>query len=216
MQHEQFPYFPPKNKSNAPPGQIEFSHPQQNWKAKTGNCNLTPIAGMGGMLNLPRRIGVRQGRGKQQRLKVGVGQQANLPKWGRWCGGSWSWSPGPEDSTQNWTALPLCEEPTKLKCSCSAMELLPGEYNSSDHPAWAVSELSKLPIATCPVDRKNTSQSPGVTTSEFLFVCQYQDWTPKGITPETLPNNWTFGCCGVWWFCLFVCLLISFFPLLYY
>jgi hypothetical protein len=55
--------------------------------------------------------------------------------------------------------------------------------NSSDHPAQTGSELSQLPFATCPVDRRNpillTSQSPGKTTSELPLVGQYQDGTPK-------------------------------------
>jgi hypothetical protein len=63
-------------------------------------------------------------------------------------------------------------------------------------------ELPQLPIATCPVDRRNQvlliSQSLAETTSEFPRVHQYQDWTTvpgldtKGITPELLPYRLNF------------------------
>jgi hypothetical protein len=83
------------------------------------------------------------------------------------------------------TELPhiLGEEPTKQSCSCGATQLLPGKNNSSDHPGRTGIELPQLSIATHPMDRRNqillTIQTPGKTTSKLLFVCQYQDWTPK-------------------------------------
>jgi hypothetical protein len=46
----------------------------------------------------------KQRSGEVQRLRAGVGQQANLPKWGKW----WisSWSHGTDGNTQNWIDPP--------------------------------------------------------------------------------------------------------------
>jgi hypothetical protein len=48
---------------------------------------------------------------------------------------------------------------------------------------YELAELPQLPIAICLMERRNqillTSQSPGETTSEFLLVHQYHDWTTK-------------------------------------
>jgi hypothetical protein len=74
----------------------------------------------------------------------------------------------------------LAEELTKQSYTWRAMQLLPGENNSSsDHPAQTGRLTFILQITTCPVDRRNqilfTSQSPGKTTSECLLDCQYHD-----------------------------------------
>jgi hypothetical protein len=66
----------------------------------------------------------------------------------------------------------LGEKLTSQNCSYKSTQLLPGEYNNkSDHLSPTGNQLPEVPIATCPVDRKNqilhTSQSPGKTTSEL-------------------------------------------------
>jgi hypothetical protein len=106
-----------------------------------------------------------------QRLRAGVGQQANLSKWGKW----WipvliSWNRG-QHSKLNCPTL-LGEELTKQSCSWRTMKTttaLTILHTDSCH----------LPIATNPVDRRSqiplTSQLPGETLSELLLVCQYQD-----------------------------------------
>jgi hypothetical protein len=110
-----------------------------------------------------------------------VGQQATLPKWSKW----WvpeviSWDRG---SIQNWIAPPCWQsswpnrDETEGQCSCCLVKTtaLPTLYELSNSFC--------LPVETSLVDRKNqillTSQSPGETTSEFLLIHQYQDWTPK-------------------------------------
>jgi hypothetical protein len=55
------------------------------------------------------------------------------------------------------------------------MYLLPGENNNqSDHLAQNHSELTQVPVAICPVDRRNQIlliiQPSGETTSELLLV----------------------------------------------
>jgi hypothetical protein len=52
--------------------------------------------------------------------------------------------------------------------------MLPGENNRSDHLAQTGSELPQVPIATCPVDRRNqillTTQPCDENTSELLLI----------------------------------------------
>jgi hypothetical protein len=55
------------------------------------------------------------------------------------------------------------------------MQLPPGEKNKkSNHLAQTGTELLQVPIATCPVDKRNqiliTSQSSGETTSELWLI----------------------------------------------
>jgi hypothetical protein len=65
----------------------------------------------------------------------------------------------------------LGEELTGQNCSGRAMQLLPGINNNiSDNVAQTGSKLPQVPVATCPVDRRNQiplkSQSSGETTSD--------------------------------------------------
>jgi hypothetical protein len=56
-------------------------------------------------------------------------------------------------------------------CSGKAKQLQHGENNNRlDHRAQTGSELPQIPIATCPVDRKNQIQSSGETISDLPLV----------------------------------------------
>jgi hypothetical protein len=74
----------------------------------------------------------------------------------------------------------LGEELTSHTCSYRATHLPHGKNNNrSEHFSLAVSELPQIPIATCPVDRRNqilfTSQSPGEIISGLLLSMDRQE-----------------------------------------
>jgi hypothetical protein len=94
----------------------------------------------------------------------------------------------------------LREEQTSQSCTCRAIQLLPGKNNNrSDYLAQTGSELSEVPIATFPVDRRNlillTRQSSGEITLELPLVTDgpsdqgKQERTNLQLTPLKLPNK---------------------------
>jgi hypothetical protein len=77
----------------------------------------------------------------------------------------------------------LGEELTSHNCSCIEIQQPPGENNRSDYLAQIGSEFSQVPIAICPLERRNqtllTSQISGETTSELALI------TRLSIRPRT-------------------------------
>jgi hypothetical protein len=117
---------------------------------------------------------------KEQRLRVGVGWQANLPEklnyhqaevwWGTKAeskGGVtsqppkarvWSlkYSHRTEEGIQNWTAPTCWERSWGRSCSGRATQLPPDKNsNRSALLGQTGSDLPLVPILTCPVDRRN-------------------------------------------------------------
>jgi hypothetical protein len=120
------------------------------------------------MLKEPNSQGTKVGQGTKAESRGGTTSQP--PKAGLW----WMAELVSWDSKLNCPTL-LGEELTRQSCSSRAMQLLSGKNNNRfHHLAQTGSELPHVPIATCPVDRRNqillTSQSPDKTTSEPLLV----------------------------------------------
>jgi hypothetical protein len=118
------------------------------WKAKKvesgGEATSQPPRGA---------VSTKQRSGEVQRMRVGMGWQANLPKWGRW----WVpelvlWDRG-QHSKLNCSTF-LGERLTKQSCSCGTTQLQPGENNSSSHPEWT-GRLISSPNYNLPVYRRN-------------------------------------------------------------
>jgi hypothetical protein len=93
--------------------------------------------------------------GKVTKAESRGGVTSQAPKVRRWWIAelvSWDWE---LYSKLNCPTL-LGEELTSQSCSCRAMQLSPGENNIiSDHIAQTGSEWSRVPIATCHMDRRN-------------------------------------------------------------
>jgi hypothetical protein len=127
-----------------------------------------------------------------QRLRVGVGQQASLPKQGRW----WilelvSWDRG-HYSKLNCPTL-LGKEPTKQSCSCRARQLLPGEKNQLWPPCANWQWVTSAPNCNLPCGQKepNTTQKPSACWDHIRApICiPVPGLDAKGVTPEHLPNR---------------------------
>jgi hypothetical protein len=128
-------------------------NPWADWapttKLKNINSELwsnTNSRGGGGMLNLPQRMKVGQeaklsvpnsqwmNASKAMKAESRTGATSQPPKSGQvWIPELTSWDRGQHSKLSSPTLLG--EELTKHSCSCRAAQLLPGENNSSDHPA---------------------------------------------------------------------------------
>jgi hypothetical protein len=119
--------------------------------------------------------------GKTQRLWVGLGQQDNVPKQGRW----WILEliSGIEGSIQNWIAPPCWGRSWQNRTAAEGQRsccLVKTIALTIPHTSCQSLLTSQFNLSCVQMDEiLLTSQSPGETTSEFLFVHQYQDWTPK-------------------------------------
>jgi hypothetical protein len=89
--------------------------------------------------------------GKVTKAKRREGETNQLPKAGPWWIELVLWDWGWYLNCPNL----LGEELTRRSCSCRAMQLPPGENIRSDHFAQTCSDLSQVPVANCPVERRN-------------------------------------------------------------
>jgi hypothetical protein len=171
----------------------KLSAPNSQWNArKTAKAK----SGGGATSHPPREAtSTKQKLRKAPRLRVWVGQQANLPKQGRWWIAELIY--GTEKSIQRWIAPPCWGRSWPNRASAE------GQFNCNLTTLHELAIWLHLTIPINLVDRRtkyySKSQSPGETTSEFPLVCQYQDEIPPTchhtISPSyTLPTHWLSYC----------------------